>query len=46
MKYVPLPANRALNKTSPGVVSLLTVSLYANFSSTKITSPTKINAKT
>ena len=40
------PANRALNKTSPGTVSFFINRLYANFSSTKITSPTRINAKT
>ena len=40
------PTNRALNKTLPGTVSFFIVRLYANFSSTKITSPTKINAKT
>ena len=40
------PANHALNKTSPGMVSFFSDVLYANFSSTKITSPTRINAKT
>ena len=39
------PTNRMLNKTSPGTVSFFTDHLYANFSSTKITSPTRINAK-
>ena len=38
-------ANRALNKTSPGTVSFFIDRLYAHFSSTKITSPTRINAK-
>ena len=40
------PANRALNKTSLGTVSFFIDRLYANFSSTKITSPIRINAKT
>ena len=40
------PADRALNETSPGTVSFFIDRLYANFSSTKITSPTRINAKT
>ena len=40
------PANRVLNKTAPGTVSFFIDHLYANFSSTKITSPTRINAKT
>ena len=40
------PANRVLNKTSPGTVSFFIDRLYAIFSSTKITSPTRINAKT
>ena len=40
------PANCALNKTSPGTVSFFIDRLYANFSSTKITFPTRINAKT
>ena len=40
------PANRTLNKTSPGTVSFFIDHVYANFSSTKITSLTRINAKT
>ena len=40
------PDNRALNKTSSGTVSFFIDHLYANFSSTNITSPTRINAKT
>ena len=40
------PANCVLNKTSPGTVSFFIDCLYANFSSTKTTSPTRINAKT
>ena len=36
------PANHALSKTSPGMVSFFVDHLYAN-SSTKITSPTRIN---
>ena len=40
------PANRALNKTSSGTVSFFIDCLYANFSSTKITSLTRINTKT
>ena len=39
-------ANRALNKTSPGVVSFFIDRLYTNFSSMKITPLTRINAKT
>ena len=40
------PTNCTLNKTSPGTVSFFIDRLYANFSSTKITSPIRINAKT
>ena len=40
------PANRVLNKTLLGTVSFFIDRLYANFSSTEITSPTRINAKT
>ena len=39
------PANRTLNKTSPGIVSFFVDRLCANFSSTKITLPTRINTK-
>ena len=39
------PANCALSKTSPGMVSFFVYRLYANFSSTKITSLTRINIK-
>ena len=39
------PANCALSKTSPGMVSFFVYRLYANFSSTKITSLTRINTK-
>ena len=39
------PANCALNKTSPGTVSFFVDRLYMNFSSTKISSPTRINPK-
>ena len=40
------PDNRALNKTLPGTVSFFIDRVSANFSSTKITSPTRINVKT
>ena len=40
------PDNRALNKTSPATVSFFIDHVYVNFSSMKITSPTRINAKT
>ena len=39
------PANCALNKTSPGMVSFFVYHLYTNFSSTKIASLTRINTK-
>ena len=35
--------NRALNKTSSATVSFFIDHVYANFSCTKITSPTRIN---
>ena len=38
-------ANYALDKISPGMVSFFIDHLYANFSSTKITFSTRINAK-
>ena len=40
------PTSRALNKSSPGAVRFFIDRLYANFSSMKITSPTRINTKT
>ena len=40
------PDNRALNKTSSATVSFFIDHVYANFSSTKITFPTRINGKT
>ena len=39
-------ANHVLDKISPGMVSFFVDRLYANFSSTKISFPTRINAKT
>ena len=40
------PANLALNKASPGVVSFFSDRSICEFSSMKITSPTRINAQT